>query len=71
MFAFAAIHRPIVVAMVVNGTLAIEEQTILACLQRQSSIRAEEELIAVLRVSVRLDAVLFGALGSRQGSGCK
>lgn len=69
MFAFATVDGPVVVAVIVHGALAVEEQSVLARLQRQRAVGAQEELVTVLRVSVRLDAVLLGALGRRQCGG--
>lgn len=68
-----AVHRPVVVAVVVHRALAVEEQPVLAGLQGQGAVGAEEELVAVLRVGVGLDAVLLGALGCAHGQGmsCK
>lgn len=64
----AALYCPIVVTVIVNGTLAIEQQTILALFQRQRAIGAEKELIAVLCMTVGLNAVLFGAFSDSGSS---
>lgn len=68
-FALAAIDRPVVVAVIVNGTFAVEQQSVFARFQRQRAVGAQEELVAELGVAVRLDAVLFGAFGGVDG-GC-
>lgn len=60
--AVAAIDGPVVVAVVVDGTLSIEQQTILTRFQSQGSVRAEEELVTMIRVQVGLLAVWLGAL---------
>lgn len=61
-FANATVNGPIVIAVVVNGTFAIEQQTIFACFQRQRSICAQEELITIIGVSVSLFAIRFRAI---------
>lgn len=62
-FTFTTLNGPIVVAVVMNATFAIEQQAVFTSFQCQRSILAEEELIAVLRVSVRLLAIRLGAVG--------
>jgi len=64
-----AVHRPVVVAVVVHRSLSIEEQSVLTGLQGQGAVGAEEELVAVLRVGVGLHAVLLGALRRSHGQG--
>jgi len=61
-FAVAAIHCPVVVAVVVGGSFAVVQQTVAALFQRQSAVRAQVELIAIIGVGVRLFAVLFRTL---------
>lgn len=61
-FAVAAIDGPVVVAVVVGGALAVVQQTVTALFQRQSAVRAQIELIAIVGVWVRLFAVLFRTL---------
>lgn len=63
------IHRPVVVAMVVHRALAVEEEAVLAGLQGQGAVGAEEELVAVLRVGVSLDAILFWAFRRAHSQG--
>lgn len=63
-FARTAIDGPVVVAMVVDSTLSIEQQTIFARFQRQCSIRAEEELVTVVGMQVGLLSVWFRTLGN-------
>lgn len=58
-----AVDRPVVVAVIVDRAFAVEEQTVLARLQGQGAIGAEEELITVLGVGVGLHAILLGAFG--------
>lgn len=70
MLAFSAIDSPVVVAMIMNAALSIEQQSILAGLQRQGSVRAEEEVIAVLWMGISLLAILFGTLAGSSMS-CK
>lgn len=53
-FPFSAFRSPVVIAVVVHGPLAVEEQAVFAGLHRQRPIRAEEELVAELWVRVRL-----------------
>jgi len=59
MFTLSAIDGPIVVAMIVDRSFAIEQQSVLACLQRQSSIGTEEEEMTILGMSIGLLAVLL------------
>lgn len=60
-FAVSALNRPVVVAVIVNGAFAIEQQTIFASLQCQSSVGAEEELIAHFGVCIGMFTVRIGA----------
>uniref|UniRef100_A0A182V9U5 Uncharacterized protein n=1 Tax=Anopheles merus TaxID=30066 RepID=A0A182V9U5_ANOME len=48
--AVTAVDRPVVVAVVVDRTLAVEQQPVLARLERERTVGAEEELVAVVRV---------------------
>lgn len=59
-----AIDGPIVVAVVMDGTLAVKQQTIFARFQRQCSVRAEEELVTVVGMQVGLLSVRFRTLGN-------
>jgi len=61
-FAVAAIDGPMVVAVVVGGAFAVVQQTVAALFQRQSAVRAQVELIAIIGVGVRLFAMLFRTL---------
>lgn len=67
----AALDRPIVVAVIVHRSFAVEQQAVLALLQRQRAVGAEEELVTVLGVTVRLDAMLLRAFGDRGAVGWK
>lgn len=62
------VYGPVVVAMVVDGTLSIEQQTVFARLQRQGSVRAQEELVTVVGMQVGLLSVWFRALGNAGGT---
>lgn len=62
-FTFAALNRPIVIAVVVNSAFAIEQQSVFTSFQCQRAVRAKEELIAVFWMSVSLLAEWFGAAG--------
>lgn len=64
----ATVYGPVVVAVVVDGTLSIEQQTVFARLQRQGSVRAEEELVTVVGMQVGLLSVWFRALGNAGGT---
>lgn len=57
---WAAIDCPVVIAVVVYCALAVVEESVLTCLQRQGTIGTEEELVTGLRVLVRLHSVLLG-----------
>lgn len=61
---------PVIVAMVVYGAMAIEKQSVLAVLQAQGAVRAEEEGVTVLGVSVRVDPMGVGAKWRAQQGGC-
>lgn len=62
------VYGPVVVAVVVDGTLSIEQQTVFARLQRQGSVRAQEELVTVVGMQVGLLSVWFRALGNAGGT---
>lgn len=64
MFTFATVDGPVIVAMVMNCALSVEQQTILAVLECQSSIGAQEELVAVLWMGVSEHAVRVWAAWS-------
>lgn len=49
--------------MIVRGAFTIKQQAVLARLQCQRAVGAEEELVAMFRVRIGLLAVWFGALG--------
>lgn len=49
-----AVHGPIVIAVVVRGALAVVQKTVLALLQGDGSVHAQEEVVAQFRVLVRL-----------------
>lgn len=55
--AIATVDGPVIVAVAVDGSMAVEEETVLAVLEGQGAVRAEEEGIAILRMSVRVHAV--------------
>jgi len=59
--AVAAVGVPVIFAVVVNASLAVKEQTILASLQSQGAIFALVKLVAVLRVGIQLKTVRLGA----------
>ena len=64
--ALAAVDGPVVVAMIMHGALAVEEQSVLAGLQAQGAVGAEEEGVAVLGVGVGVHAVRIRAAGRAQ-----
>jgi hypothetical protein len=68
-FAVSAVNRPVVVAVVVHSAFSVEQQTIFARFQCQSSVRAEEELIAMIWMFVGVFAMRIRARWS--GSGWK
>ena len=55
----AAVHCPVVVAVLVRAALAIVQQSVLTPLQGDSAVRAFKEVVTEVRVSVRLDTVLL------------
>jgi hypothetical protein len=57
----AAVGGPVVIAKVVDGSSAIEEQSILTGFQRERAVGALVKLVAVLRVGVRLESVILRA----------
>lgn len=57
----AAVDGPVVVAVVVHGALAVEQQAVLAHLLGEGAVGAEVEVVAEVRVRVGLDAVLLWA----------
>lgn len=56
-----AVDAPVVVAVVVHGALAVEQQAVLAGLQGEGAVGALEELVAADGVMVQLQAVVLGA----------
>lgn len=60
--AFSAIDGPVVVAVVVDGALAVEQQAVLAVLLGQGAVGAEEEVVAEVRMGIGLLAMLLGTL---------
>lgn len=54
-----AIDSPVIVAVIVNGSFAIEEETILTSLECQRAVSAFVKLITVFRVRVQLEAIRF------------
>lgn len=57
-----AVDGPVVVAVVMDGTLSVKQQTVFARLQRQRSVGAQEELVTVVGMQVGLLAVRLRAL---------
>lgn len=60
--AWTAIDGPVVVAVVMDGTLSVKQQTVFARFQRQRSVRAQEELVTVVGMQIGLFAVRLRAL---------
>lgn len=58
--AIPAMYGPVIVAVVVNGSVAVEEQSVLAVLEGQGAVRAEEKRVADLGMRVREDSVWLG-----------
>ena len=58
--ALAAVHAPVVIAVVVHRPLAVEQQPVLAELESQRAVGALVELVAVLGVRVELESFAFG-----------
>lgn len=48
--AVATIDGPVIVAVVVDGTFSVEQQSIFTRFQSQGSVCAEEELVTMIRV---------------------
>ena len=56
---FSAVDSPVVVAVVVDVSFAVKQESIAALFHAQRAIPAEEEVVAELRVRVRLLAMRF------------
>ncbi|MPC35458.1 hypothetical protein E2C01_028881 [Portunus trituberculatus] len=69
--ALAAVNSPVVVAMVVNSTLAIKEQTILADFICQGTVGAFVEFVAAGWVRVQLQPIAFWAFIELLRRGCE
>ena len=54
-FPGTAVDSPVVVAVVVHGAFAVEQETVLAGFHRQGTVGAKEELVAELGVGVCLE----------------
>lgn len=60
--AFATMHGPVIVAVVVHSALAIKQQPVFTLFHGQRAICTQEEQVTGLRVRVRLNTMLFRAL---------
>lgn len=58
-FSFATFDGPIVIAVIVNGSFAIEKQTILARFQGNRTVGAQEKLVTIFRVSIGLSSIVI------------
>ena len=56
-----AIDSPIIIAMIMDGTVSVKQKSILAVFEGQSAVRAQEEGPAVFRVSVSMNSVRIRA----------
>lgn len=63
-------HRPVVVAVIVNIAVTIEEKSILALLKGQCAIGTEEEAGAVVGVRICMDSVGVGTCGGTENCDC-
>lgn len=59
--AISAVHSPVIVAVIVDRSMAIEEEAVLAIFEGQCAVCAEEERVAVLRMGVRMHTVRIRA----------
>lgn len=59
--AIAAIDGPIIIAMIMNGTVSVKQKSVLAVFESQRAVRAQEEGPAIFRVSVSMNPVRIGA----------
>ena len=66
----AALHGPVVVAVVVHIALAVIQEAVLTLLQRHGAVRALEVVITEVRVRVRLHAYWLRARGNVQQHSC-
>lgn len=64
------VNGPVVVAVVMDSTLAVEEEAILAVFLSQGAVYTQVEGIAVVRVWVRLDSFFLWALVVAKTLGC-
>lgn len=55
-FTLPTVNSPVVVAVVMDSTLAVEEEAILAVFLSQGTVNTQVEGIAVVRVGIRLDS---------------
>lgn len=72
--AMAALDSPVVITVVVDRAVSVEEQSVLAVLERETAVGAKKEGSAVLRVGVSMDPIRVGARrGTEQGGslGCE
>lgn len=61
-FTVAAFDGPVVVAVMISGSFAVVQQTVAALFQCQRAVGAQIELVAIIRMGVRLFAVFLRAL---------
>lgn len=59
--AIAAIDGPIIIAMIMNGTVSVKQKSVLAVFESQRAVRAQKEGPAIFRVSVSMYPVRIGA----------
>lgn len=71
--AFAALDGPVVITVIVDRAVSVEQKPVLAVLEREATVGAQEEGPAVLGVSVSVNSVRVGTRrGAEQGGslGC-
>lgn len=61
--AMTAVDGPVVVAVVVYGSLAVEQQSVLASLKGQGAVCAQEEGVAVRGMSVGEYSIRIRTIG--------
>jgi len=66
---FTTVHSPVVVAVVMNSSLAVEKETILTLFLRQRSVSTLVELVAAAGVRIQLETFPLWALIVLLGGG--
>lgn len=68
--AISAVHGPVIVAMMVHVTMAVEKQSVLTVFEGQCTVRAKEETVTGLGMGVRMDTIWIWTRWCAQKSTC-